>query len=193
MLIVPAGLGLVGLAFVVVFNGLIVRRNRCETAFSTIDVMLKKRYDLIPNLVATVKGYAQHEAGVFEEVAKLRAQAAGGGLRTDQTVAVNNQITELLRRILVIVEAYPELKASENFLELQRSLNEIEEQIAAARRAYNAAVLDLNNAVQMFPSSLVASLMGFRQRCFLGAAAAEREAPAVGQQLNPSEASGRRP
>jgi LemA protein len=190
MIFVLVGLALVGLAFILVFNGLVVRRNRCETAFSTIDVMLKKRYDLIPNLVATVKGYAHHEAGVFEEVARLRAQAASGGLATDQTVAVNNQITELLRRILVIVEGYPELKASENFLHLQRSLNEIEEQIAAARRAYNAAVLDLNNAVQMFPSSLVASLTGFGPRHFLEAAAPEREAPDVGRELGSSETSG---
>jgi LemA protein len=175
------------LAFVFIFNGLVVKRNRCENAFATIDVMLKKRYDLIPNLVATVKGYAKHESGVFREVTELRAKAQSGGLSTDETVAVNNRITELLRRLLVVVEAYPELKASENFMHLQRTLNEIEEQLSAARRAYNAGVMDLNNAVQMFPSSVVASMTGFRRRRFLEAAEEERRVPDVGERLRPPE------
>jgi LemA protein len=179
----------VALAFLLVFNGLVVKRNRCEAAFSTIDVMLKKRYDLIPNLVAAVKGYAQHEAGVFEEVARLRAQAALGGLSTDRTVELNNQITGLLRRILAVVESYPELKANENFMHLQRTLTEIEEQISAARRAYNAAVVDLNNAVQMFPSSLVARMTGFGARRFLEIGASERQAPDVAERLRPAPGS----
>ncbi|KPK60940.1 MAG: hypothetical protein AMK73_08015 [Planctomycetes bacterium SM23_32] len=173
------------LAFVFIFNGLVMRRNRCENAFATIDVMLKKRYDLIPNLVATVKGYAKHESEVFREVTELRAKAQAGGLSTDETVAVNNRITELLRRLLVVVEDYPELKASQNFMHLQRTLNEVEEQLSAARRAFNAAVMDLNNAVQMFPSSVVASMTGFRERRFLQALEEERRTPDVGGRLSP--------
>ena len=184
---VIAAVFLCGLLLVValVFNELIARRNRCESAFSTIDVMLKKRYDLIPNLVETVKGYATHERQVFEDVARLRAEAASGRLSTEQTVAANNQITSLLGNILAVVENYPQLKASDNFLHLQRSLNEIEEQIAAARRAYNAAVLDVNNAVQMFPSSIVASMVGIGPRTFLDAPQEERRAPQVGAILAP--------
>ncbi len=174
------------LALVFVFNGLVMKRNRCENAFATIDVMLKKRYDLIPNLVETVKGYAKHERELLAQVTELRARAASGALPTDEAVVLNNRITGLLRRLLVVVEAYPELKANGNFLQLQRALNEIEEQIAAARRAFNAAVMDLNNAVQMFPSSLVASMTGFRERHFLATPEEERGAVDVGERLNPS-------
>jgi LemA protein len=167
------------LALAVTYNGLIARRNRCESAFSTIDVMLKKRYDLIPNLVETVKGYATHERETLEEVARLRAEAASGRLSAEQAVTVNNRITSLLGNILAVVESYPDLKASASFMHLQRSLNELEEEIAAARRAYNAAVMDLNNGVQMFPSSLIAGLAGIGPRSFLDAPPEERAAPSV--------------
>ena len=185
MLIIAALLGGLLVVIALIFNEIIWRRNRCESAFSTIDVMLKKRYDLIPNLVETVKGYATHERQVFEDVTRLRAEAASGRLSTEQTVAANNQITSLLGNILAVVENYPELKASANFLSLQRSLNEIEEEIAAARRAYNAAVMDVNNAVQMFPSSIIASMAGIRTRSFLDAPQQERGAPQVGPILTP--------
>ena len=184
--IVAAALaGLLLLVVALIYNGLIARRNRCESAFSTIDVMLRKRYDLIPNLVETVKGYATHERQTFEEVTRLRAEAASGRLSTEQAVTVNNQITALLGNILAVVENYPQLKASANFLHLQRSLNEVEEQLAAARRAFNAAVMDLNNAVQMLPSSLVASMAGIGRRSFLDAPPQERVAPRVGPLLAP--------
>jgi len=173
------------LVLALIYNGLVARRNRCENAFSTIDVMLKKRYDLIPNLVETVKGYATHERETFDEVTRLRTRAASGRLSSDEAVAVNNRITALLGNILAVVENYPQLKASENFLHLQRSLNEIEEQIAAARRAFNAAVMDLNNSVQMFPGNIVASMMGFRPRNFLQTAEEQREAPDVAERLHP--------
>ncbi len=168
------------LAVAVMYNGLVSRRNRCENAFSTIDVMLKKRYDLIPNLVETVKGYASHERETFEELARLRGEAAAGRLSTEQSVALNNRITSLLGNVIAVAENYPQLKASDNFLHLQRSLNEIEEQIAAARRAFNAAVMDLNNAVQMFPGSIIASMFHFAPRSFLEAPQEERQAPDVG-------------
>jgi LemA protein len=179
MWIVLAVVAVPVLAFVVIFNGLVVKRNRVENAFSSIDVLLKKRYDLIPNLVATVKGYATHEKEVFEEISRLRAEAMHERPRTDRAVALNNRISELLFGIMGVVEAYPELKANENFLQLQRALNEVEEQISAARRAFNAAVMDLNNAVQMFPSSLVAGMTGFGTRTFFEAAGAERAVPEV--------------
>jgi LemA protein len=185
-------IGVVVLLLIValVYNGLVSRRNRCESAFSTIDVMLKKRYDLIPNLVETVKGYAAHERATFEELARLRSQVAAGRLSTEQTVSVNNRITSLLGNLLAVVENYPQLKASANFLHLQRSLNEIEEQIAAARRAFNAAVMDLNNSVQMFPSSLIASLAGIGPRSFLDAPPQERAAPQVGPLTAPGPQEG---
>lgn len=174
-----AVVALPALVFVVIFNGLVVKRNRVKSAFSTIDVLLKKRYDLIPNLVATVKGYATHEKETFAEITRLRGEAMQERARSDRAVELNNRISELLFGIMGVVEAYPELKANENFLQLQRALNEVEEQISAARRAYNAAVLDLNNAVQMFPSSLVASMTGFGTRPFFEAAGAERAVPEV--------------
>jgi LemA protein len=185
MMVIAVLLGVLLLAVALTFNGLIARRNRCESAFSTIDVMLQKRCDLIPNLVETVKGYATHERQVFEDVARLRAEAASGHLSTEESVAVNNQITSLLGNIMGIVENYPQLKASDNFLHLQRSLNEIEEELAAARRAYNAAVVDVNNAVQMFPSSIIASMAGIRPRTFLDAPPEAGAAPKVGAILAP--------
>jgi LemA protein len=143
------------LFFIVTYNSLVGKKNQVENAFASIDAMLKKRYDLIPNLVATVKQYAKHESGTLTEITELRAKAMSGGLSSDEQVQVNNQITKAMGGIMVAVENYPELKANENFLQLQRSLNEIEEQISAARRAYNASVTDFNNAIEMFPSSAV--------------------------------------
>ncbi|NLW50266.1 MAG: LemA family protein [Candidatus Brocadiaceae bacterium] len=177
--IIAAVVLLPGLVFVLLYNGLVFKRNRVESAFSTIDVLLKKRYDLIPNLVATVKGYATHEKEVFSEITRLRAEAIKESGHTDRSVELNNRISELLFGIMAVVEAYPELKANENFLHLQRSLNEVEEQISAARRAFNAAVMDLNNAVQMFPSSVVAGMTGFGPRRFFEATGVERAVPSV--------------
>lgn len=191
MWIVAAVAAFVALVLIVIFNGLVVKRNRVENAFATIDVLLRKRYDLIPNLVATVKGYATHERAVFSEITRLRAEALKERPRTDRAVELNNRISELLFGIMGVVEAYPELKANENFLQLQRALNEVEEQISAARRAYNAAVMDLNNAVQMFPSSVVASATGFGTRRFFEAAGAERAVPQVrGLGGDPAEGAG---
>jgi len=192
MWIAAAVVALPVLVFIVIFNGLVVKRNRVENAFASIDVLLKKRYDLIPNLVATVKGYATHERAVFSEITRLRAEALKERPRTDRAVELNNRISELLFGIMGVVEAYPELKANENFLQLQRALNEVEEQISAARRAYNAAVMDLNNAVQMFPGSVVAGMTGFGTRRFFEAAGAERSVPRVREGLDgaPTEGAG---
>ena len=146
------------------YNSLIGKKNQVENAFASIDTLLKKRYDLIPNLVSTVKQYMQHEAGVLTEVTELRSKALSSGLSSDEAVELDNKIGKALGGIMVAVENYPELKASDNFQQLQRSLNEVEEQISAARRAFNAAVTDFNNAVEMFPTNIMAGLMHYRRR-----------------------------
>jgi LemA protein len=168
---------LVVLIFVLVgiYNSLVGKKNAVENAFGSIDVMCKKRYDLIPNLVATVKQYAAHESGTLEKVTALRNQAAAGNLSTDETVQLNNQLTKALGGLMVQVEAYPELKANENFAQLQRALNETEEQLSAARRTFNAAVTDYNNAVEMFPTSIVAGMMNYKRRQLFEAAEQERQ------------------
>lgn len=172
-------LGLVLVTLVVMYNGLIGKRNQVDSVFSTIDVMLKKRYDLIPNLVDTVKGYMQHERETLEQITQLRAQALNSQ-SPNEKVAIENEMAAPLRQIMVAVESYPELKANQNFLHLQSSLNEIEEQIAAARRAFNAAVLQYNNATQMFPTNVLANMMHFERRAFFEIAETERQPVRVG-------------
>jgi LemA protein len=150
---------------IVIYNGLVQLRVRCDSAWSDIDVQLKRRHDLIPNLVETVKGYAAHEKGTFENIAKFRTQAMQATSPADKAVA-ENQLTGALRQLFAVAEAYPELKASEEFTQLQGSLNEIEDAIQNARRYYNAVVRDLNTKIQSFPSNLVAGSFGFTQRQF---------------------------
>lgn len=166
---VPLGLPIAivaGTAILVAFlyNTLVGRRNDVENAFGSVDVLLKKRHDLIPNLVAAVKRYMKHEADLLGRVTELRSRALQGGLSPDETVDLENQITRSVGQVMVAVESYPELKADEQFQQLQRSLNEVEEQISAARRAFNAAVTSLNNGIEMFPSNLVAAMMGLQRR-----------------------------
>ena len=147
-------------------NGLVARRNGVENAFASLDATLQKRYDLIPNLVETVKGYESHEHETLETLAQLRGEAlqsASGDLRTHEKVGV------ALRGVLALAESYPQLQASTNFLHLQKSLNEVEEQISASRRAFNAAVTEYNNAVQSFPSSIIASSMDLQTRSWFEA------------------------
>lgn len=173
-------IGLILIGFIVIYNSLIGKKNMVENAYSSIDVMLKKRFDLIPNLVATVKGYMTHENETLTKVTEMRARAMSGSLTSDQTVELDN----MLGRIMVSVEKYPDLKANTNFLQLQGSLNEIEEQISAARRAFNAAVLDYNNAIEMFPSNLVANMINYKTRQMFEIAATERNNPNVRELLH---------
>lgn len=147
---------------ILVFNLLIRLKNGVDFAFASIDAMLKKRYDLIPSLVEVCKGHMAHERGVLREVTELRAKALQSS--GDETIELNGRLSARLEELLVLVEAYPELKASESFDHLSRTLNEVEGQIAAARRAYNAAVLAYNNVCEMFPTNLVALLMGLGTR-----------------------------
>ncbi|MBN1132306.1 MAG: LemA family protein [Bacteroidales bacterium] len=162
---------LVGIAF---YNSLIKKKNDVENAFASIDVMLKKRYDLIPAIVEAVKGYMKHERALLEEITALRAEAISDNITDDQRVDLENKIGKGLSELLVAVENYPDLKASHNFLHLQGSLNEVEEQLAASRRFYNAAVTLFNNSVEVFPSNIIASLMNFRRKSLFEIPKAER-------------------
>ncbi|HAN79365.1 MAG TPA: LemA family protein, partial [Bacteroidales bacterium] len=144
-------------------------------SFGAIDAMLKKRYDLLPNLIATVKEYMKHEAGVLTEITALRAQATSGNISTEDKVMIENQLAKKVSGIMVAVENYPDLKANTNFLQLQASWNEIEEQISAARRAFNAMVTEYNNSVETFPTNLIAKMMGFKRKSVFEIAEAERQ------------------
>ncbi len=157
-------LALVSLISLFMYNGLIRKKNQVEYAFSSIDVMLKKRYDLIPNLVNTVKKYMTFEKETLENIVALRNQAMNEKPEDRKRFAVENQITQALGQISIQFENYPDLKSSANFLQLQASLNEVEEQISAARRAYNASIFDYNNSIEMFPTSLIAGWMGYKRK-----------------------------
>ncbi|MBX3042475.1 MAG: LemA family protein [Candidatus Kapabacteria bacterium] len=164
LLIIIAVAVVLFLIVISMYNGLINKRNQVENIFGSMDAMLKKRYDLIPNLVASVSQYMKHEADVLTKVTELRSRALSPDLTSDEKVAVNNEISKALTGINIAVENYPDLKASQNFVQLQGSLNEVEEQISAARRAFNAAVTDFNNSVEMFPSNIMASIMGLKRK-----------------------------
>jgi LemA protein len=151
-------------AVVFIYNSLIAKKNQVKNVFGTIDALLKKRYDLLPNLIATVKAYMQHEKNLLTEITEIRAKAVSGKMSDDEQVELDNKLSKMLGGIMVAVENYPDLKANENFMHLQRTMNELEEQISAARRAYNAAVTTFNNAVEMFPTNLAASVMRYKQK-----------------------------
>jgi LemA protein len=148
-----------------IFNRLVSLRTRVDNGWSQIDVQLRRRADLIPNLVETVKGYAAHERELFEEVTEARTRSMGAQGVTEQAAA-ENQVTAGLRQLLAVVEAYPDLKANENFLALQEELIGTESKIAYARQFYNDQVMRLNTLIQSFPSSLVARTFGFEERPF---------------------------
>jgi len=150
------------LVVVFIYNSLIAKKNQVTNVFGTIDALLKKRYDLLPKLISTVKAYMQHEKSLLTEITEMRAKAVSGRLSDDEQVDLDNKLSKMLGGIMVAVENYPDLKANQNFLQLQRAMNEIEEQISAARRAYNAAVTTYNNAVEMFPTNVAASMMRYK-------------------------------
>jgi LemA protein len=169
---------LLALALVALYNRLVRLRNRTENAWSQVDVQLKRRYDLIPNLVETVKGYASHERQTFEEVtaARTRAQQASG---VPQQAEAENVLTAAIGRLFAVAEAYPELRASENFQRLQQDLTDTEGRIAVARQVYNDTVLTYDNAIQTIPASLVAGLFGFTSKPYFEVEEPAREAPQV--------------
>ena len=149
-----------------IYNSLVTLRNRFKNAFAQIDVQLKRRYDLIPNLVESVKGYAAHESSAFENVTKARASAMGAGNNLAAKGQAENMLSGALKSIFAIAEAYPDLKANQNFLSLQNELSDTENKIQAARRFYNANVRDLNTAIQKFPSNILAGMFGFTKKEF---------------------------
>ena len=168
---------LVIIAFVLIgmYNSLVQLRVRTDTAWSDIDVQLKRRHDLIPNLVETVKGYAAHEKSTFENVTKFRSQAMQATTPGDKAIA-ENQLSGALKSLFAVAENYPELKASQEFTQLQNSLTQTEHSIQYSRSGYNGAVRDLNATVQSFPANILAGMFGFQQRqYFEAAAAADRE------------------
>jgi LemA protein len=150
---------------VLVYNQLIVFKNRTDESWSDIDVQLKRRYDLIPNLVSTVNGYATHESGVFEKVTQARTMAMSAGT-PESRIEAENALSGTLKSLFAVAENYPDLKANENFLELQKELSDTENKIQSARRFYNANVRDFNTKIEVFPTNLVAQGLGFSKRDF---------------------------
>ena len=169
------------LGAIMIYNGLVAMRQRVNQAFADIDVQLKQRHDLIPNLVETVKGYASHERGTLEEVVKARnvAMAAQGPA---QQAAAENMLSGALRQLFALSEAYPDLKANQNFQQLQAELSDIENKLAAARRFFNNAVQEYNTGIEQFPAALLAGPLGFQKREFFDVAEARpqlEQAPSV--------------
>ena len=178
------GIILIGLVLIVVFaiamyNGLVRLKVQCDNAWADIDVQLKRRYDLIPNLVETVKGYAAHEKGTLEAVINARNRAMSATGPADKAEA-ENMLSGALKSLFALSEAYPQLRAIESFTSLQNSLTQIEDTVQNARRYYNAVVRDLNTKILQFPTNIFAGMLGFKQREFFEVSApAEREAPKV--------------
>ena len=177
-IVVVALLVLLGLGLALIYNRLVRYRNRSENAWAQVDVQLKRRADLIPNLVETVKGYAAHEQGTFEEVTRARTAAQQAQGVAEQAQA-ENALTAAIGRLFAVAEAYPQLRASENFQQLQAQLGETEQKIAVSRQVYNDTVLTYDNALETVPTSIVAGLFHFQARAYFEAEGAAREAPAV--------------
>lgn len=169
-IIIFAGLG--------IYNSLVKNRFRVRESFSTIDVYLKKRYDLIPNLVETVKGYASHEKETFENVTKARNVAMAAS-DADEKIQANKQLSQSLMNLFAVAENYPELKANVNFLDLQNNLSRLEEELAFSRKYYNGTVREFNTLIQQVPSNIVAALTGFKEEPFFETEEVTRTAPEV--------------
>jgi LemA protein len=181
LIIVIAIVVLIGVLFIGAYNRLVALRQNTNEAFADIDVQLKQRQDLVPNLVETVKGYAAHERGTLDEVTQARAAAVGAG-NIEQRAQAENALTGALGRLMAVAEAYPDLKANQNFLQLQSELADLENKIAAARRFFNNAVGEYNASIQRFPAVLIAGMAGFASRDFFDAGpdrAAMQTAPQV--------------
>lgn len=159
-------LGVLVLWVVFAFNRFVSLRNRAKEAWADIEVQLKRRYDLIPNLVSSVKGYATHESSAFENVTKARNMAMGASGPTQAHAQAENMLTGALKSVFALAEAYPDLKANQNFLALQHELSDTENKIQAARRFYNSNIRDLNTSVEQFPGNLIASMFGFAKMEF---------------------------
>jgi len=166
------------LMLIALYNSLIGKRNKVRNSWSQIDVQLKRRFDLIPNLVEIVKGYANHERSTFEAVTSARTNYLSSSTPDDMMKA-NGELTQVLGKLFAVAEAYPELKANTNFLELQGELSKTEDKISYARQFYNDVAMDYNNSVQMFPSSLLASMFSFKEEPFFNVDAEEKATPKI--------------
>ncbi|MBR7042240.1 MAG: LemA family protein [Bacilli bacterium] len=173
------GILLILLCYVVgIYNKLVNARNKVENQFSQVEIQLKRRADLIPNLVETVKGYAKHEEGTFTAVIEARNKAVNAGT-VNEKIEANNELTGALNKLFALAEAYPDLKANENFLQLQTDLKDTEDKITYARQFYNDSAMGFNNLVQMFPSNIVASIFGFKKFEYFKAEEKDKETPKV--------------
>ena len=170
--------GVIILFIILLYNSLIRLRNQVKNSFAQIDVQLKRRNDLIPNLVEAVKGYMKHEKSVFENVTKARSALLKADTVTEKSKA-SNQLTNTLKSLFAVAEGYPQLKANENFLELQRELSAIEDKVAYARQFYNDSILDYNNAVRSFPGNIFASIYNRKEKQFLEIPEESRAVPKV--------------
>lgn len=168
-------LGVISLILVFMYNTLISHKNQVENIFGSVDAVLKKRYDLLPNLVSSVQQYMSHEKELLEKITQWRSLAMRPGVSDEKKIELDKQISGALGTIMVAVENYPELKANENVMHLQRTLLELEEQISAARRAYNQAVTDYNNAIEMFPTNFMANMMSYKRKAVFETAEHERQ------------------
>lgn len=173
-LIVVIVIVLIALWFIITYNSLVGLRNRVKDQWSQIDVQLKRRADLIPNLVETVKGYTKHESETLENVIKARNTYLSATTPEDQ-IKANNELSNFVTKLFALSESYPDLKANTNFMQLQDELKDVENKIASARQFYNDTVLQYNNKIEMFPSNIIAGMFNFKRETFFEAAAAERE------------------
>ncbi len=178
MEIVLIVLGVLVIIGILLYNSLVGKRNRVRNSWSQIDVQIKRRFDLIPNLMETVKGYAAHERGTFDEVTAARTRYLDAKTPGDMMQA-NGELTQALGRLFAVAEAYPDLKANVNFLEMQAELSKTEDKISFARQFYNDVVMDYNNSVMMFPTSLLASMAGFREEPYFRIDESEQQTPQV--------------
>lgn len=170
---------IVAIILVLLYNFLVGKKNQVENIYASVDTLLKKRFDLIPSLVATVQEAMKHEKSTLTEITQLRSDAMKPNVSSDQMASMDSKLSSLLGSIMVAVEDYPELKANENTLNLQHSLNEIEEQLSAARRAYNQVVTDYNNAIEMFPTSILAGYMRYARKQVFVITQSEKKNPNV--------------
>lgn len=175
MIIALVIIGLILIFGIIFYNSIVGKRNQVTNAFSAIDVMLKKRFDLIPNLVEVVKQYTTYEQGTLTKIVELRSKATSGNISNAEKASIDAELSSSVKGLMVNVENYPDLKANTNFLNLQSTWTESEEQIAAARRTYNASVTDYNNAIMMFPGSLFAGMLNYQQIQVLATAEEERK------------------
>ncbi|MBU1033079.1 MAG: LemA family protein [Patescibacteria group bacterium] len=176
--LIPIAIVIIAAWAIAVYNGLIKLRNRTDEAWSDIDVQLKRRYNLIPNIMETVKGYAKHESGTFQKVTEARTSAMQAKTVKEHAQS-ENMLSQTLKSLFAVAEAYPELKANQNFLHLQQELSDTEDKIQASRRFYNGNVRDINTKIQSFPDNLIAGMLGFKKRDFFEINEAEKAVPQV--------------